>query len=340
MNKRITFIDAARAVGIMLVVLGHVIGLGEMTFAGSDVVFKYIYSFHMALFFVISGLVLGHSFLGKTITQSDIKHRIRSRIQRLLIPYFVWSFIYFLLDVSTLKDLSVVKEWIYCIFTFRGRAPVWFLGALFWAEICVILIISIFKQNKIRISIFTLVIAVAAVFLWKLYGIFPKLPMPVDYLVSSICRETICVFFVLSGYLFSQRIVREESIGASLLWAVGVGCVNFLVFWLFCDGNNLHTYHILNLYSFLINGLLGSLTALLLCKALCKVIKAHLLQRIGGASLGIMCIHYTHLPFIQYGADICSILHLSGLAACAVSFCFVFIVSFILTEILKKTVLV
>ena len=33
MNKRITFIDAARAVGIMLVVLGHVIGLGEMTFA-------------------------------------------------------------------------------------------------------------------------------------------------------------------------------------------------------------------------------------------------------------------------------------------------------------------
>ena len=42
---------------------------------------------------------------------------------------------------------------------------------------------------------------------------------------------------------------------------------------------------------YLINGLLGSLTVLLLCKALCKVIKAHLLQRIGGASLGIMCIH-------------------------------------------------
>lgn len=340
MNKRITFIDAARAVGIMLVVLGHVIGLGEMTFSGSDVVFKYIYSFHMALFFVISGLVLGQSLHGKTISQNDIRHRYRSRIHRLLIPYFVWSFIYFLIDVRTLNDLRVVKEWIYCIFTFRGRAPIWFLGALFWAEICVILIVSIFKQNKIRISIFTLVIAVAAVFLWKLYGILPKLPMPVDYLISSICRETICVFFVLSGYLFSQRIVREENIGKSLMWAVCVGCVNYLVFRLFCDGNNLHIYHILNLYSFLINGLLGSLTVLLLCKALCKVIKADLLQRIGRDSLGIMCIHYTHLPFIQYGADICMLLHISGFAACALSFGFVFIVSFILTEVLKQTALV
>ena len=53
-----------------------------------------------------------------------------------------------------------------------------------------------------------------------------------------------------------------------------------------------------------------------------------------------MCIHYTHLPFIQYGADICKLLHISGFAACALSFCFVFIVSLILTEVLKKTALV
>lgn len=340
MNKRISFIDAARGVGIMLVVLGHVIGNEEMTFTGSDIVFKFIYSFHMALFFVISGIVLGQSLRGKSISKNDIRHRVRSRIHRLLVPYFVWSFIYFLLDVRTLEDLRVVKEWFYCIFTFRGRAPIWFLAALFWAEFCVILLAAIFKQNKVRIGIFTLVMIVIAVILWKLYGILPTLPMPVDYLISSICREAVCVIFVLSGYLVSQRIVSVENIGPSLLWAAGIGCVNFLVFWLFCDGNNLHTYHILNLYSFLINGLLGSLTVLLLCKALCKLIKADLLQRIGRASLGIMCIHYTHLPFIQYGADICKLLHIFGFAACALSFCFVFIVSFILTEMLKKTALI
>jgi acyltransferase len=50
-NDRHDWVNALRAIGIVLVVLGHTLGISE----GVE---KYIFSFHMPLFFFISGLVL------------------------------------------------------------------------------------------------------------------------------------------------------------------------------------------------------------------------------------------------------------------------------------------
>lgn len=49
MNKHLYWIDFAKVIGLYLMVLGH----GNMV---SDDLRCYIYSFHMPLFFVISGL--------------------------------------------------------------------------------------------------------------------------------------------------------------------------------------------------------------------------------------------------------------------------------------------
>lgn len=48
-KKRIEYIDIAKGIGMILVVIGHCIN--DKTFPGT-----WIYSFHMPLFFVLSGL--------------------------------------------------------------------------------------------------------------------------------------------------------------------------------------------------------------------------------------------------------------------------------------------
>lgn len=57
MKERILYIDNLRAFAIMLVVMGHIL---QFTFGDSHgfdhPFFKFIYSFHMPLFFFISGM--------------------------------------------------------------------------------------------------------------------------------------------------------------------------------------------------------------------------------------------------------------------------------------------
>ena len=53
-NQRIQYIDIAKGIGILLVVIGHCIN--SLSFLG-----KWIWSFHMPLFFVISGLCFNPS---------------------------------------------------------------------------------------------------------------------------------------------------------------------------------------------------------------------------------------------------------------------------------------
>ena len=54
-TRRLGRIDTARGVGIILVVLGHAIRPGMVAEPWCDFLFGLIYSFHMPLFFVLSG---------------------------------------------------------------------------------------------------------------------------------------------------------------------------------------------------------------------------------------------------------------------------------------------
>ena len=51
-GKRIAYIDVAKGIGIILVVCGHIIAEGNKPFKYSNIIHGYIYSFHMALFFI------------------------------------------------------------------------------------------------------------------------------------------------------------------------------------------------------------------------------------------------------------------------------------------------
>ena len=72
--RRIRWLDAAKAIGIVLVVLGHI--------SRDAALVQWIYLFHMPLFFFVSGWV----YKKKNVLK-DIGHRART----LMVPYYAFG---------------------------------------------------------------------------------------------------------------------------------------------------------------------------------------------------------------------------------------------------------
>lgn len=131
-------IDALRGFSILLVVLGHAIANAENLLVASTYNLKYVlsnflYTFHMPLFFLISGYVL----FGKRI-------RVGDRAIRLLLPFLAWIPIYWVINhwvhhwpatfLTALKD-SVLHP----------AVGLWFLPTLF---LCSLLLVPVRYLEK------------------------------------------------------------------------------------------------------------------------------------------------------------------------------------------------
>lgn len=131
--QRQRYLDVAKGIGIILVVIGHCIpdastleGISNKNFA---VLFSVIYSFHMPLFFFISG------YLSKILyTTADRISSLKKKFERLMIPYFFVGICYLPMKLTFSKfanrpfDLSDLPK------IFLGVNPdgeLWFLYVLF-----------------------------------------------------------------------------------------------------------------------------------------------------------------------------------------------------------------
>ena len=336
-RQRIHFIDMARGIGIILVVLGHILSPWDKPFNGNDVLRDYIYSFHMALFFIISGVLIYNAVSGKELTIEYLKGKILSLTKKLLVPYFLWSCIYFVLSHTTLSGKSDVIEWIICIVTFRGRAPIWFLGALFWSEVAAFIIIYYTKQSKKHFCIIMFIITITVVVSSMIYHPETIKSVFIDYVIVSVFRGFMCLFFILVGYMIAgvllQKIHHIYKLILGILMSFGSSVLLNIVFSIKC---NFHTYNIKNVYAYLLSGIAGALFVLLICKLINSFIRVKTLELIGKNTMGIMCLHYIPMPFIPYSASICSYVGITGAKAFLFTFCFVLGGSLICTLILKK----
>src|SRR4051794_38320050 len=91
MQQRDDWVDCAKAIGIVLVVYGHVArGLDSARLpideGWFELVDSIIYSFHMPLFFFLAGL-----FFHDSLTRRGRLGLIVNKVDTIVYPYIVWS---------------------------------------------------------------------------------------------------------------------------------------------------------------------------------------------------------------------------------------------------------
>lgn len=227
MPKRIEYLDIARGIGILLVVLGH------NDFAAISPFFhQVIYSFHIPLFFFLSGYFINTSF--------SFFEYSKKRFHTVLKPYwFAIALIYFA-SVSFEKmgfqtALLRVAKALYGSIDYIDWAQLWFLPNLFVVSLYAFIFIRLTGKLHSRWATWGILVASLAASLPFLHAFYP-LAVPVfdrEYALHGLPFSLDLLF--LSGFFFIlgnevRQVTSEKTFGSSLLLigaGVGLLLLNF-----------------------------------------------------------------------------------------------------------------
>lgn len=289
MTQRIEWLDNLRAIAIFFVVLGHTVGLPE-------VVEKLIFSFHMPIFFWISGL-----FAKQGIRDETFGGFIAKRWRKRLIPYASFSAISYVtwffvfrhfgsqaeLNISPIRPIigffygNGINHWLVT------NTVLWFFLCLFVTEIFFYFIIKVPSTLGMVLTL----VGFSLVGYLDVYFNPPdgfRLPWNVDIALTA-------VVFYGGGYLCKGYVLGEMK-STSWRWLVMISSLILYV-----------TFSLLNRKVALVAGVYGNYAFFYLAAfsgiyfwmELAYVIPAsQLLSKIGQNTLTIFSLHLLVFPFI------------------------------------------
>ena len=199
--NRIKFLDITRAFAIIFIALGHTLVHSEHC----GIIFKFLYSFHVVLFFIISGYV----FKIKKEEENTFIF-IKNKFIRIMIPYFVWALLflipYMLLgqsvsnSIGTNSSFSLKTQFLNVMYgngnasALKQNSSLWFLPALFSIEMMYYFIIKFLKKShkikKVALILLVLIGYITNTFLninlpW---GINTALVVGVFFYIGYLCK--------------------------------------------------------------------------------------------------------------------------------------------------------
>lgn len=153
------WVDYAKAIGILFVVYGHVArGLHSASYIQMDesvyqFVDSFIYSFHMPLFFFLSGI-----FALDSLQKRGLKVFIANKVDTIFYPYVIWSILQGGMEVIFGRWTNYKTTWAEVFgLLWYPRAQFWFLYAMFFVCLVAGILYSIRRQNTIWIPLGALV---------------------------------------------------------------------------------------------------------------------------------------------------------------------------------------
>ena len=268
-SKRLDYFYLVRGIAIILVMLGHIYK------NESNIIRIWLYSFHLPIFFVISGCLSKH-FGYKDYT---ISRYIKKKFKSLLIPYVIFSIINgaFYICYSYMTGIlsnNLIYSTLVKIFTLRGLCGTWFLPCLFGCEIIFFILIKKINNEKyIKIILFCL-------FAFSFCNIFNE-----DSFMCVIIRIFTATGFFSFGY-YGYNFVKQ--IKPKVIYIILLFVLNIL---LTIYNGHVEIYLILykNAFVYVLNSLIGSLMIILLCK---RINKQRLLSFLGRNSLIVLVTHF------------------------------------------------
>jgi polysaccharide biosynthesis protein PslL len=224
-NQRMAWIDVLKGIAILFVVLGH----NPLTTAHPKI-FNIIFSFHIPLFFFISGYLFKPD-------QSIGKH-IRKRFNSLLKPYL---FTVLLISLAYLLVKSDTSLWWYPIWTIYGNGPnlpkavlhLWFLPHLF---LVTLIVWTLFKYIIIlKNSIIARPIIVAILLVSGILGLHLFWNATIPEFVSNLFSTDINSFLMNGllanpAYLETQSLDEKQFILKGLPWSIDIALISSAFF--------------------------------------------------------------------------------------------------------------
>ena len=193
MSRRIKYVDICKGFGILLMIAGHIRG-GDLQ--------AWIYSFHMPLFFIISGL----TFSGENNKRSDLLYKYT---RNMMWPYFTFSIITILyrfilnLCYESVVSLSVIRGDINSFLMMWGIGNLWFLPCMLISKLVFTYLVS-YKSY--------MPFVVGACFMFISSFLYPN-GNPQCSLDTVYLKSMIGVMFIGSGYLLKPTLVYLFKIG-------------------------------------------------------------------------------------------------------------------------------
>lgn len=216
---RIEWIDRCKAIGIFFVILGHIM-----------VDNKYIYGFHMPLFFFLSGIVFNER-------KYNFKSFLKSRVNSLLIPFvffYLVTWLYWLFVERSFRPINL--HWwqpllglIYASPEWRGlmahNGILWFLPCLFVVELLAFGIFFITKNILYR--------WVAAIFCVML-GLSIDYPLPWCINMAMVCLQ----FFFIGSLAHTK--LNSLSLSKSNIASLAIVSCFFYIICQYLSGNSVN----------------------------------------------------------------------------------------------------
>ena len=211
MKERIAYIDRLKGFAILLVVIGHVVQfLYCPNNFDTNIVFRFIYSFHMPLFFILSGMVTKLK-LGSV---EELCQKVKSRFLQLVVPFVLWGGI---------LSLFIIRQSFFNIFI-EPDTSLWFLLVLF--EIYVISIITFFLLGrKSWIDNTQLTFLLLCLFVYLEIRILSKISMG---LLGLNLVQKYYTYFAIGLLIKEFQIMQKNKVG--LDWGLVISGMLFLIF--------------------------------------------------------------------------------------------------------------
>lgn len=187
--KRLKEIDILRGIAIILIMVGHF-------YQGYKFV-DYIYTFHVPLFFFISGMCLNINLSWRDF--------IKKKIKAIFVPYLIFGIIIipakfiYEVDHSLLNFIKIMIKYLLQ----QRYTTLWFLSALLISQVLFYFIMDMCRKvNKTDYYAITFIIVLTIIAC--IYETYINISIPWNFDVG-----VLCIVFLASGYYFNKYLLNS-----------------------------------------------------------------------------------------------------------------------------------
>lgn len=284
-DARIEYIDLAKAIGIILVIAGHVVS------SDTDAK-KVIYSFHMPLFFLLSGMLM---MVRDKYSRETWETLITKKAKGLLTPYILWGLIYASFSFKhTALILYGTRE---TLIAAESLTSLWFLPVMFLA----FLIAEVVLQISSRVDRHWFGISAGVIVLATIGFLAPHHPKYGD--PWGIDIAFVAASFMLVGILLKAGVEKLTDNKIRIVILI----VSLLLFIITVRHSDSSIGYVLmanaeygNVIRFFLCALFGCV-AVLMASLLLSRCHIKIAQSIGQKTLGVFLVHK---PIVELGRSV------------------------------------